>query len=594
MHPTVQILAPIHKKEISSQIIMDDNELKYFIEMGIQANKCIGYSKKMAWMRFLANLSGSEARKDFNKTKEQILEDSIALINEENNPVFRVKSLAYLKTNLLVGYRKVAYKDIETRCKWAVSGHFENKNAQKVTEKAKKLVYNLYINENGIKLLYPQIHRAYLDVIAGKRVFLDAESGEVFGKGDKELPAISEKTVYNLLEKDLVFKSWATKYRHGGKRYNDLYRPYVLGKKPQYALSMTSSDGETCPFYLKIKGKDTYNRATCYLIFDVMSGAIVGYAVGMQETKELMGDAFGNMLKFTNGIAPLENQLDNFNKNFETELSKIYPYISYCKPYSPQSKYAERLIGMFETQILRQYEGYRGANIQSVKDNSKVNPDAPTKTYTIQEIGEIYRKAVEIWNESQTTQQLSRKDLLFANINPECKQINEASIADMRGFYTLASIRRGYITIEVDGEEYVYEIPNYTNVLGKMQNANRVRVKYLPEKLQEKVWLYNYDASEPKRLNLDSYLCEAVIAPRANRAKAEQSEGDSQILGHHLKKVKEFDDWTEREHEKWFGNINELTINEIVINEGEEVLTDKYNKTFSIYQIDDEELGKAV
>lgn len=575
-----EILPPYQK--ITDALIQDDSEYYHFIALGMSAEKSKGYARKLAWIRFLASIKPQSLRAIFGKTKEQVLNEAITLINEEQNPVFSIKSLAYLKTNLLVNYRKIANNDIETRCKWAVSGHFENKNAQKVTEKAKKLIYNLYLDDSGVKLLYPQIHRAYLDVIAGRRVFLDSETGEVYGKGDNQLPALSEKTVYNLLEGDLVFKSWATKYRHGGKRYNDLYRPYVLGKKPKYALSLTSSDGETCPFYLKIKGKDTYNRATCYLVFDVMSGAIIGWAIGMRESKELMGDAFGDMLKKTNGIAPIENQLDNFNKNFEAELSKIYPYISYCKPYSPQSKYAERLIGVFENEYLRRVKGWRGSNIQSIKDNSKVNPDAGGVCYTIQELHQIYDNAIKEWNQG-------RIEMMFANINPDCKQIAPADVAQLRGFYTIASIHRGFIRIEVDAQEYVYEIPQYTSILEKIQNGKRVRVKYLPEKLQEKVWLYNFDNTDKQNLNLDSYLCEAVAAEATNRAKAEQNEDDLNVLGHHLNRVAIFDKWSEDNANKYIGQINEL-----VAEEGEEVISNKYSKGFSIYEIDEDELGKEV
>lgn len=525
----------------------------YTLTLGLNKEKAIGLSISAAWLTLLSHYKSKTSIRKLEishlETKGQLVELVLGILKEDQPEGLKVSNKRVLMR------RESAFKSALNTSRNAaldtlVHGLCGNHNAQKLTPEGEALLLSLYINANeDVKYLPGQIHMKYQMAANGDCMQVDSETGEILGK----VQPISLSTVKAFLNTAKV-KVISAKYRHGNKYYKDTFRPYVKGVKPRYALSMTSSDGEHVPFRLIKGGKATYKRAVCYFIFDVHSGAVAGYAIAEKETKELLKDAFRNMLVWTEGIIPIENQLDNFGKSSTKMLKEIYPITSFCQPYNAQAKFAERLILDFEQQHLRIQPGWCGANIQSKKQDNKQNPDLPQVAYTLDEIRRMYAKEIRAWNNKVLPTGLTRAGTLKQNINPDCKTIQDRTMADLVGYAKVETIRRSFIKMRVSGQEYVFRVPNYNQIIPELKNGMQVRVRFLPHLLNEKVWIYNYTRTDAP--DEDTFLCECPYAESTQRSRAEQTKEDGRVLGTYLKSGEDFDNWVEEEVE----NVPQITL----------------------------------
>jgi hypothetical protein len=442
-----------------------------------------------------------------------------------------------------------------------------NQAARKITETIERVLLSMWFSSTtGEKRLISAIDARYLDMAHSGSLFVEPSTGEVYGP----LPVLGLTTVKDFFRQPEV--AALAGYRHGSKFYDDTMGPYVYGARPKMGYSMSSSDGEHTPFRLMIKGKPTNRRAVAYLVFDVMSGAVIGYALGMEESGELMREAFRNMLfdpalPELHGVVPVENQLDNYNKGMASELEPVFPYVSYCAPYNSKSRYAETLIGRFKHEQLRNLPGYLGR--PWAKDQSNVrDTDKATKHYTFEEIDAIYREAITAYNASWPARSnRSRLELLGSELNPQAKQIDALELASSWGKATILTVRRGFVTLQVDNAQYVYEVPDYHHTLGEMNGSWRVRVRYFEQDLS-KVELFTFE--DERDLSRDSHLCSCLLAQGTQRAKAEQDETDGQRLGHYQQRAKAFDQWAP---EKAEAVPEEL----VAADEAEALLSDGYS-----------------
>ena len=550
----VKTLESVHKLYTIAE------DYKHYIKRGLNPSEAAGLTNSSGWLRLLGDVRGKSAVKelciDGINTKTQLLKEAFRIITV-NKPhgLHRISNLAVLKRTLTAWNKAKSESDkLDSLVHKNRSLRGKRKgcqNARKLTQAVEKILLSMWVNtSNDVKMSPVQIHSKYMamrqaankagyDKACG---FVDKSTGEVF----TDLPDLSLSSVKSLFRRPDVLP--LGRLRHGTKWYRDVIRPYVIGTLPKHSFSLTSSDGETAPFWLISKGRITWKRPVAYLIFDVYSQAIVGYSLGLQECKELMQQAFYDLLIKSNGRKPLENQQDNFNKFYQGELEQIVDTVSFCKPYNPQSKYAEPLIKSFESQELKRIPGFVGRNITSKRADSHRNPDKERIGYTFEEIDQIYRAAIERFNnsipEARKTKK-TRKQLLIESFNPGCEYMDDLTMVTLFGSHSTIKMNRGVIRLTVDNQEYVYEIPGYTEMLSKLKNGFSVRVKYLPHNM-DKVWIYNYDSSQPSDVNLDEFLIDCPLAIGTQRAKAEQSDVDGRTLGHHLKRVNSMDEYFEK------------------------------------------------
>ncbi|WP_299460614.1 hypothetical protein [uncultured Microscilla sp.] len=457
------------------------------------------------------------------------------------------KAFDYLNHGLKKAGKTLSIKQLLVKAKAFLKENFSlsrlihknkgNAHAAKAwTKEAQDVLLGLYANpESDIKLLESQVYDEYNKIARGEREIVNPHTGELITAETKSLPVIkSRSTIWNFFQNPWIQRVTA-KLRHGSKYYNDHYKPYVKGVKPRYALSFVSSDGQVIPFRLRKNGVDTYKRALCYFVFDVATGAVIGYSIAESETKQVMSEAFADMMVNTKGVKPHEVQLDNFGKSYLKELEQIFPQVSFCKPLNPQSKYAERFIAHFEQQYCRKQEGWTGANITARNKHNahRRNADIAQKTYSMTEIKAMYKGLIAAYNKEiiQEASGQTRWEVLESTVNPGCEKIADTTLASLFAKSTLSSIDRGYVLIQISGQKHYFRVPEVNAVGVKMANGKRVRVRYLPHMLDTKVWLYNFDKHDHTNTANDTYLSEAIALEGAQRAKAEQTLEDTKNLG---------------------------------------------------------------
>lgn len=592
------------KKEIRSEEIMlekiqelvrryyyNDKDFEFFsIKNGVEQGKARDLTLSAAVLRFLA-LNNT-------KTKVRALNFRGVETSKQLGELTQ-RAFAYIEYGLKKAGKALSIKTLLVKAKAFLKKNFSlaflihkqngNQNAAKAWQKnAQDVLLGLYANPGSdIKLLESEVYERYNAIAKGEREFVNEITGELIDSEAQKLPVIrSKSTIWNFFQNEWVQRITA-KLRHGSKYYNDHYRPYVKGVKPNYSLSFASSDGQVIPFRLRVNGVDTWKRAVCYFIFDVKTGAVIGYSIAPRETKQLMSEAFADMLITTKGVKPCEIQLDNFGKSYLKELEQIFPEVSFCKPLNPQSKYAEGFIKHFEQKFCRNEEGWTGANITARNKHNahRRNPDYDQRTYSITEIKAMYARLISAYNNEilkGTTQ--TRFEALENTINPSCEKIEETTLVSLFGKSTLSSVDQGYVRIWVNQQEHTFRVLDPNAVGAKQVNGQRVRVKYLPYMLDTKVWLYNFDKYDRKNTSLDTYLVDAFSLTDAQRAKAEQKLKDVKALG----KLSKWAEKTENADDETAGSILQLRE---VENDPEAVLSAGYTDK-DIMQGAEEQVGK--
>ncbi len=555
--PTKQeLIARLGLESIKREVQTDIKTLNWYNTNPKALDLAHEYARIACWLTYCAKMRPSEARAKGFAGTDDFYETAINLINKEaveyGFRTWKVKNLQVFK-RLLKPFNE-ALKGKESRdhaLESVISDKFGKQNAKKTNEDFEKTLLILYVNKyTGIKLLYEQVYNEYEAIRTGIKRMVDPETGEVLTEGEINislLPQVHPRTVTNFFNEPEI-KIITSKFRDGSKYHNDRYRPYISRLKPRFSYSMTSSDGQTMPFRLIINNKLTYKRAVAYLIFDVNSEAIVGVAYDKEENKSVMQEAFNNLLLQTNGLIPMENQLDNFGRSFESDLKQLYKYVSFCQPYNPQSKYAERLIGEFEKECLREVRGYQGTNNQSKKQSGKKNPDVIEVGYTFSQMVSLYEEKIAKWNNTapKWSKGRTRLEMLNGNVNPECVQLSPRELAKIAGEYRLESIDRGFVNMEYEGVKYQFEVPAYEQIVSHLENGWRIRAYFLPSHTINSIFIYNF--KEINNTALDSFLCECInvdqVRPQA--AKAEQTELDGHKLGHQQKRVSAFDAFVQK------------------------------------------------
>jgi hypothetical protein len=578
-----QLVQSIALDGIKTELKNDLKTLNYYMENKKTVHLAHEYTRIAAWLTLCAQTSPSGSRaKGFDGT-DSMYETVIRLMNQEAKEyawrTWSVENLLVFKRRLKpFNQTEKGHISREEALESLVYKKEGIKNAQKVNDDFSRVALTLYIQKGtGIKLLMDQVYFEYEAIRTGRKQLVDSDSGEILTADQisvDNLPSVCIKTFQNFFKEPMI-QVITSKLRDGNKYHNDKFRPYIMRMKPKFSWSMSSSDGETMPFRLIINNSLTYKRATCYMIFDVMSEAIIGYSFSMNENIEVMRDAFSDMLLRHDGLVPHENQLDNFGRGFETELKQIYRYVSFCQPFNPQSKYAERLIGEFEKNHLRKYAGYQGTNNQSKKQSGKKNPDIEDVGYTFAQLKKLYEAEILAWQNSVPTWCKSgktRQQLLDENKNPDKMRLPTMQLAQIAGESTILSINRGYIIKEVDDVKYAFEVPDYQALIPELQNVWKVRVCYLPNLLSQKVWIYNYkDKNLPQ---YDTFLAECLAVDPNQASKAEQNEADSHKLGHQKKRVDQFDNWVDQK----LAEIPSVAIVSMSQDEAEGILADGYTE----------------
>ena len=399
-----------------------------------------------------------------------------------------------------------------------------NDNAKKIDDFTSEYIKNIYLTGN---LTYQMVWETYTKhALTGGVV--DQSSGEVI-----RLKNVSLSSVKNILTAP-DFVPAATLVRLGKAAFNDRYAPYIKGHRPQYGLSIVGMDDEHIPLQLRLDGVNTAKRLKAIYLFDGATRAVVGLAMGLESNFDLYLAAIRSMLlgevvPQTRGYIPAELQVDRFTQKQESIYQKTFRKINFGN--LPQGRYAERDIEELETRHFRTVKGWVGMGVKTRLDHSRTNPDAPRVRYNVSETMEIVTKVVSDYNKPKL------KGLI---IHPELKKLPDELLALYAGVVKEIKPKRGYVEFTHEGVRYSYLIPNWDDMLEKIESFS-VRIAVLEDE-PETAYIF-----KPKA---EIFLGAAARTQSIQRAGFEQTEEDKKLLGKGLKRRTIFVDKAEEKATK--------------------------------------------
>ena len=428
-----------------------------------------------------------------------------------------------------------------------ISRKFMNQNRRKVTYDIERLL--LSIDAQPEQPFNTTVWEQYSLFVQGELELYDPETGEVlnpadFTDKDGNPLVLSPATVANYLNNPKN-KALRGKLHMSQWDFNNAYRPYHLRSIGEYSLSKVSLDDRDLPRPMK-----DGNRVKAYYAYDVVSGAVVGYAYNRYKTTELFLDCMRNMFQTLdrNGMyIPAELEVEHhLVSDFADGLMQagtVFPLIRWCNPGNSREKRAEhknreKKYGVekrTQVGIGRWYAKLEANRPKEEKVYDEKNNTYKVKTYSYEELVADDIRAIETFNAQPHPNQkrypgMSRWDVLCAHQNPNLAPWDKAVLYRFIGQHTETTIRQNtYCTVMYNQ----YGLPS-PEIIEKLEPRNyKVDAYYLPDADGTINEVYIYQNGR--------YIATCKPVARYNENTAEQTEYDKAAYTEQSKYVAQFD-----------------------------------------------------
>lgn len=428
-----------------------------------------------------------------------------------------------------------------------ISGKFMNQNRRKVTYGIEKLLLSL--DAQPEQPYNTTVYENYNLFLQGERELFDPDTGEIlnpadFTDKDGNPIVLSPATVAAYLNKPKN-KAFRAKLHMSQWDFNNAYRPYHLRRVGEYSLSKISLDDRDLPRPMK-----DGNRVKAYYAYDVVSGAVVGYAHNRLKTAELFLDCMRNMFQTLdrNGMyIPAELEVEHhLVSDFADGLMQagtVFPLIRWCNPGNSREKRAEHMnrakkYGVekrSQVGIGRWYAKLEANRPKEEKVYDEKNNTYKVKSYTYDElVADDIRSIHEYNNQLHPNQKrfpgMTRWDVLCSKQNPDLAPWDKAVLYRFIGFRTDTTIKNNsFFTVQYNN----FILPD-PEIISKLEPRNyKVEAYYLPDTDGNITEVYIYQH--------DRYIATCKPVKRYNENTAEQTEADKEAYTEQTKYVAKFD-----------------------------------------------------
>lgn len=428
-----------------------------------------------------------------------------------------------------------------------ISRKFMNQNRRKVTYDIERLL--LSIDAQPEQPFNTTVWEQYNMFVQGDLELYDPETGEVlnpadFTDKDGNPLVLSPATVANYLNNPKN-KALRAKLHMSQWDFNNAYRPYHLRSIGEFSLSKVSLDDRDLPRPMK-----DGNRVKAYYAYDVVSGAVVGYAYNRYKTTELFLDCMRNMFQTLdrNGMyIPAELEVEHhLVSDFADGLMQagtVFPLIRWCNPGNSREKRAEhknreKKYGVekrTQVGIGRWWAKLEANRPKEEKVYDEKNNTYKVKTYSYEELVADDIRAIQTFNAQPHPNQkrypgMSRWDVLCAHQNPNLAPWDKAVLYRFIGQHTETTIRQNtYCTVMYNQ----YGLPS-PEIIEKLEPRNyKVDAYYLPDADGTINEVYIYQNGR--------YIATCKPVARYNENTAEQTEYDKAVYTEQSKYVAQFD-----------------------------------------------------
>lgn len=457
-----------------------------------------------------------------------------------------------LPTSTLRFRKKVAeYKTNGYGC--LISGKFGNQCARKVDHRTERLILGIATLPN--KPWNTDVLELYNSFVSGELDVYDPETGALFNPDDftdknGEPKVLSEATICNYLNKpknkvliDKALMSYTT--------FSHTVAPHVHRHHGEFSLSKVSFDDRDLPRKLK----DTKLRPKVYYAYDVTSGCCIGRAYNRTKNIDLVVEMFRDMFRLLdrNGWGcpaevEVENHLMSQWRDSFLRAGVMFPYVRFCAPMNSKEKYAESANGVKKKTVEhrnhigigRFFAKRRQYRTESIKVFDELNNTYVEKEYyTWEELIADDMRDIHEYNHALHPNQkkykgMSRWDVFVANINPDLRPLDKATIARYVGEKVSTTIRRNSYC-RVAGQDWWLSKTEAIELLAP--NDYKVEACYLTDEDGKITDMYIYqNGLYIDRLENVGTFC---------TARAEQTEEDKAVFVEQRKKISGFNRYVE-------------------------------------------------
>lgn len=428
-----------------------------------------------------------------------------------------------------------------------ISRKFMNQNRRKVTYGIERLL--LAIDGQEEQPFNTTVWEQYNMFVDGELELYDPETGEVldpadFTDKDGNPIVLSPATVANYLNNPKN-KALRAKLHMSQWDFNNAYRPYHLRHLGEYSLSKISLDDRDLPRPMK-----DGNRVKAYYAYDVVSGAVVGYAYNRLKTAELFLDCMRNMFRTLdrNGMyIPAELEVEHhLVSDFADGLMQagvVFPLIRWCNPGNSREKRAEHFNRQKKYGVEKRTQAGIGrwwARLEANRPKEEKvydekNNTYKVKTYTYDELVADDIMAISEYNGQPHPNQkkypgMTRWDVLCARQNPGLRPWDKAVLYRYIGYKAETTIRQNmYLTVQY-GQ---FRLPE-PETIAKLEPRNyKVEAYYLPDTDGNISEVYIYQHGR--------YIATCGPVARYNENTAEQTDADREAYAEQAKYVAKFD-----------------------------------------------------
>ncbi|WP_278528808.1 hypothetical protein [Bacteroides acidifaciens] len=428
-----------------------------------------------------------------------------------------------------------------------ISRKFMNQNRRKVTYDIERLL--LSIDAQPEQPFNTTVWEQYNMFVQGDLELYDPETGEVLNPADftdknGNPLVLSPATVANYLNNPKN-KALRAKLHMSQWDFNNAYRPYHLRSIGEFSLSKVSLDDRDLPRPMK-----DGNRVKAYYAYDVVSGAVVGYAYNRYKTTELFLDCMRNMFQTLdrNGMyIPAELEVEHhLVSDFADGLMQagtVFPLIRWCNPGNSREKRAEhknreKKYGVekrTQVGIGRWWAKLEANRPKEEKVYDEKNNTYKVKAYSYEELVADDIRAIQTFNAQPHPNQkrypgMSRWDVLCAHQNPNLTPWDKAVLYRFIGQHTETTIQQNtYCTVMYNQ----YGLPS-PEIIEKLEPRNyKVDAYYLPDADGTINEVYIYQNGR--------YIATCKPVARYNENTAEQTEVDKAAYTEQSKYVAQFD-----------------------------------------------------
>ncbi len=320
-------------------------------------------------------------------------------VNDFRNEVFKRCLNEQTSTPVLVRFKKGLITNVRTLVKNA--GDYKKDGIQSLVHKGVGNVNrekaDTTMHAKLIQLASEPVKYSWEDVAL---MYNDWAVGN-----DKE--QLTTSTVKQYLNIPKVKKVWFYN-RHGKHAADNELQPLINREKPSFPDALWSIDGTSMQLYYVDENGKIKSDMYAYFVTDANTTAIIGLSVAFAETSGMVEEALRNAVD-THEYKPYQLQYDNSSANVSVAVKNLMNNMSRvhfpCEPYKGRSKYVEGIIGHFQQRVLRQFENFKGGNVNVRSLNSQANPELLAELRknidrlpSRDQVVEQFYQAAEIWN----------------------------------------------------------------------------------------------------------------------------------------------------------------------------------------------------